>query len=184
MDLKKALPYSHQTGYGRAFLAYLFSPALQAPRVRSAAKLTEGASQDGETERGAGTGHSHVSNVSTIFAHTMKPTVATISTKSRFHAYQRFPRPQRLPRNAPCAISCKPLPSVESWKRWNRGRAAKKKKTRNSRSRSLGGDKRDRTADLLNAIGALSRSMRSRTPPTGQRKHKRKRGCDVFSDAA
>ena len=99
MDLKKALPYSHQTGYGRAFLAYLFSPALQAPRVRSAAKLTEGASQDGETERGAGTGHSHVSNVSTVFAHTMKPTVATISTKSRFHAYQRIPRFQRKQRN-------------------------------------------------------------------------------------
>ena len=37
---KVALPYSNQTGYGRAFLACLFSPALQAPRLRGAAKLT------------------------------------------------------------------------------------------------------------------------------------------------
>ena len=29
-----------------------------------------------------------------------------------------------------------------------------------------GGDKRDRTADLLNAIQALSRAMRQRTPET------------------
>ena len=40
------------------------------------------------------------------------------------------------------------------------------KKTRNLRCRSFGGDKRDRTADLLNAIQALSRAMRQRTPET------------------
>ncbi len=33
----------------------------------------------------------------------------------------------------------------------------------------LGGDKRDRTADLLNAIQALSQSKRLHTPPTGHK---------------
>ena len=57
----------------------------------------------------------HDSNEITVPRIPTIPTVSTISTKSR------FPRPQRLPRNAPRTISCKPLPSVESWKRWNRG---------------------------------------------------------------
>ena len=38
------------------------------------------------------------------------------------------------------------------------------KKTRNLRCRSFGGDKRDRTADLLNAIQALSQAVRVHTP--------------------
>ena len=58
------------------------------------------------------------------------------------------------------------------------------KKTRNLCCRSFGGDKRDRTADLLNAIQALSLAMWSRTPQTEQRKHRRKREYDVFLDAA
>ena len=41
------------------------------------------------------------------------------------------------------------------------------KKTRNLRCRSFGGDKRDRTADLLNAIQALSRAVRVHTPVIG-----------------
>ena len=53
-----------------------------------------------------------------------------------------------------------------------------------SRLFTFGGDKRDRTADLLNAIQALSRPMRSRTPSTGQRKHGRKREYAIFLDAA
>ena len=41
------------------------------------------------------------------------------------------------------------------------------KKTRNLRCRSFGGDKRDRTADLLNAIQALSQVVCVHTPVIG-----------------
>ena len=114
------------------------------------------------------------------------PTVSTIPTKSRFFAIQRFPRFARFARNRSGRISWKSLPGVKSWKRCFRG-APKAARAQNKKDPKrllqvfcVGGDKRDRTADLLNAIGALSRPTRSRTPPTGQRKHKRKRGCDVF----
>ena len=66
----------------------------------------------------------HVSNDSneiTVPRIPTKPTVATISTIATKATIARFPRSQRLPRNARKAFSCKPLPTVESWKRWNRG---------------------------------------------------------------